>query len=201
LPSGTSPTYPYCSDSSVAYVHTLLSLRLPSLSSTYVDNSERKHIKAELLALLPFLAPRSTVRYESAREAWGSVWERVGAQAAEEGETLPPEALIKVLEIVGNLLHPPITLDPPHAALVLADTYRVLSTPKAGADAKKVAFYRAAIGQIGRQEWLRLEREVQRDVEMLRAENYQEEPVRESVQISQEQSRVQPSGAKIELLD
>jgi hypothetical protein len=101
------------------------------------------------------------------------------------------------------MLHPPITLDPSQAALVLADTYRILASPKPskpGAEAKKVAFYRAAVGQIGRSDWLRLEREVQRDAEKLRTEMRKEEPVRESVQIS-ERVPTAPTGAKIELLD
>jgi hypothetical protein len=168
-------------------------------------------MRAELLALLPFLAPGSTTRYTSVSAAWGGVWDAINAASLEsESEPLAPAALIRVLEIVTTLLHPPITTAPPSAALVLADVHRALDAK--GAAAKKVAFYRAAIAQIGRREWLALERELGTEIERLRdelgdsegdGEGESEEPVRESLVVGSAStprvSQVQ-GGAKIELL-
>lgn len=72
--------------------------------------------------------------------------------------------------MVLNLLHPPITMEPPRAVLILADLYSLFSNPKAGAIAKKIAFYRAATAQMGRQDWLRLEHELHQEIEKLKDE-------------------------------
>ncbi len=66
---------------SLAYVHTLLSLRLPSLalSSLNEQGTSVNQVKTELGELVPFLVEaKSSVRYESARDAWASVWENIG---------------------------------------------------------------------------------------------------------------------------
>jgi hypothetical protein len=66
---------------SVAYLHTLLSFRLPSLDGTYLKDSgvEITDIKTEIGRLVPFLVdPQSTIRYTTAREAYSSIWERIG---------------------------------------------------------------------------------------------------------------------------
>ncbi|BEJ11754.1 hypothetical protein CspHIS471_0202140 [Cutaneotrichosporon sp. HIS471] len=61
----------------MAYVHTLMSLRLPSLAPEYLTAAGVgvEEVRDELAHLLPFLAERSTVRYESVRDAWAAVWE------------------------------------------------------------------------------------------------------------------------------
>lgn len=150
---------------SLAYTSTLLSFRLPSLSEEYLAEQRvgTVEVKDELQSLLPFLEARSTVRYESARAAWGAVWERVGR----DGEQPPAAALVRLLQIAAGMLHPPITTDPPRVALVLAGVHSLFSAPKAGATAKKMAFYRAAMKQVDRQEWLSLEREVLREAQKL----------------------------------
>lgn len=68
---------------SIAYIHTLLSFRLPSLSPTHLASQdlETLDIKTCLGELVPFLFdPKSTVRYESIGSAWGAVWEFIGSE-------------------------------------------------------------------------------------------------------------------------
>lgn len=68
---------------SIAYVHTLLSSRLPSLSPIHLTSQdlETLEIKTSLGELVPFLVvPKSTVRYESIGSAWGNVWEAIGSE-------------------------------------------------------------------------------------------------------------------------
>ncbi|CAK9782884.1 hypothetical protein CC85DRAFT_240382 [Cutaneotrichosporon oleaginosum] len=141
----------------MAYVHTLLSFRLPSLAPEYLEG-EVESVRAELARLLPFLAERSTVRYDNARAAWGAVWEAMG-----EGEVC---TLAFLLDTTATLLHPPITTDPPRAARVLADCWRT----SRGGVARKLAFYAAASRQLGRGEWLHIEAEVRAEAARLRAE-------------------------------
>lgn len=130
---------------------------------------ETDDVKAEIGTLVPFLtAPKSTTRFESVEQAWGSVWDAMQASA-------PPRALLpRLLDMAAPLLHPPITTDPPRAASVLDDLYRLFSHPKAGAPAKKIAFYLAAMRQVSRTEWLALEREVRKDADKLREESADE---------------------------
>ncbi|BEI81051.1 hypothetical protein CcaverHIS002_0202110 [Cutaneotrichosporon cavernicola] len=61
----------------MAYVHALMSLRLPSLAPEYLTAAGVgvEEVRDELARLLLFLAERSTVRYESVRDAWAAVWE------------------------------------------------------------------------------------------------------------------------------
>ena len=66
---------------SMAYLHILLSFRLPSLSLSHLADQgiSPDEIKSELGELVPFLVePRSTVRHDTARQAWTSVWEFIG---------------------------------------------------------------------------------------------------------------------------
>ena len=66
---------------SVAYLHTLLSFRLPSLENHYLKDSsiEATEIKTELSRLVPSLVDqKSTIRYTTTREAYSSIWERIG---------------------------------------------------------------------------------------------------------------------------
>ena len=66
---------------SVAYLHTLLSSRLPSLDEEYIRDSgvQITDVKFELGRLVPFLVdPKSTIRYTTTREAYSSIWERIG---------------------------------------------------------------------------------------------------------------------------
>lgn len=154
----------------MAYIHTLLSLRLPSLAPPYLSAQSipPQEAKDELASLLPFLADKSTVRYASARDAWGAVWEAIGAEVDGEGGV---ETLAFLLDKVTSLLHPPITTDPPRAYLVLSDMYRLYAAPKAGAALpRKVSFYVAAVAQLSRADWLNVAGEVKREAERLRAE-------------------------------
>jgi len=67
---------------SVAYLHTLLSFRLPSLDEIYIKDSgvDITDVKSEIGRLVPFLVdPKSTIRYTTTREAYSSIWERIGA--------------------------------------------------------------------------------------------------------------------------
>lgn len=170
---------PHLTDSSIAYIHTLLSLRLPSLAPVYLQAQAVSQSEAldELTSLLPVLADRSTVRYTSVRDAWDAVWEAIG----DGGEG----TLAFLLDKVAALLHPPITTDPPRVNSVIADMWRLFADPKPGAALpRKIAFYAVAAAQLGRADWLRVEGEVRREAERLRAEMpepEQEEGVREAV--------------------
>ena len=69
---------------SIAYLHTLLSLRLPSLSPTHLasQNLSAVDVQSEFGQLVPFVVEsKSTVRFETARDAWASVWEAIGREA------------------------------------------------------------------------------------------------------------------------
>lgn len=85
---------------------------------------------------------------------------------------------------------------------MLDDLYRFFSTPKAGAAAKKIVFYAAAMAQLGREDWLQLEALVNKEIDALKAETTTDEDERE-----REVPRVtaQPISStptpKIELLD
>lgn len=72
------------------------------------------------------------------------------------------------------MVHPPITTDPPRLLLVLADLYRLLARPKIGPVAKKLIFYTAALGQLDRQDWLRIEKDLGKEVEKLEVDDPQE---------------------------
>lgn len=67
-------------------------------------------------------------------------------------------------------MHPPITTDPPRIHLALADLYHAFARTKLGPSAKKLLFYLAALGQLDRQAWLEIERELQREVQRLQSE-------------------------------
>ncbi|WVR08939.1 hypothetical protein IAU60_005998 [Kwoniella sp. DSM 27419] len=156
----------------IAYFHTLLSLRLPSLDPVYlaeagVDSSEVKRFIGQLV---PFLVePKSTVRHESLSSAWGSVWEVIGTQSS----TQPSVATLQhLLSLIPPMLHPPIvTTSPPRIFSVLGDLYHLWSAPKPGAVARKLAFYAKALQSLGRSEWLALERQVENELRRLQEEN------------------------------
>ena len=87
--------------------------------------------------------------------------------------------LVRLLGIVGQLCHPPITTDPPRIHLVLADLYRLTITAKSkvgGHVAKKLLFYTAALKQLDRQDWLRIEQDLRKEVEKLESEIEDEDP-------------------------
>ncbi|ORY28764.1 hypothetical protein BCR39DRAFT_533731, partial [Naematelia encephala] len=172
-PDGTGAKLVYNAISiCIAYLHALLSLRLPSLSCTYLDDQAvtPREAKEEILRLVPFLADaKSTVRYESTREAYSSVWETIGHDI---DPPLPPTTLLRLLDTLAPLLHPPLlTSVPPNIIVVLSDLYHLYSLPKAGAAVpRKLAFYIAALRSLKREDWLRLEREVQKESTKLRNE-------------------------------
>lgn len=65
---------------SIAYIHILLAFRLPSLDTFYLTDAgvDPKEVKLQLDYLLPFLKDaKSTLRYESVRDAYSSVRERL----------------------------------------------------------------------------------------------------------------------------
>lgn len=66
---------------SLAYLHTLLAFRLPSLDQYYLTDAGVgfADVKAEIGRLAPFLGDqKSTTRFTTAREAYSSVWEKIG---------------------------------------------------------------------------------------------------------------------------
>ncbi|KAK8844066.1 hypothetical protein IAR55_006860 [Kwoniella newhampshirensis] len=165
----------------LAYVHTLLSFRLPSLDPTYLSAQEVESagLKGYLGQLVPFLVDaKSTVRHETLSFAWGSVWEIIGSD-----QTSPsPSMLHHLLSTLPQLLHPPILASsPPKILLVLSDLYSFFSKPKAGgAVPRKLAFYIKALQQdLIRQDWSSLEHEVSKELEKLQAENEDVGPVTE----------------------
>ena len=69
---------------SFAYIHVLLAFRLPSLDNFYLKDSNISpdEVKSEFSSLVPFLFDqKSTVRYETPRDAYSSVWERIGSES------------------------------------------------------------------------------------------------------------------------
>jgi len=78
---------------------------------------------------------------------------------------------------------------PPRILLLLSDVYNLFARPKPGAAVpQKVAFYLAALKQLSREDWLGLEREVQKEVEKLQEENQvdereEEEPERPALKL------------------
>lgn len=183
---------------SMAYIHTLLSLRLPSLAPEYLSYQDLDpgEVKRELGDLVPFLLdPASSVRYESARAAWGAVWEAIGQLDGAQD----PKTLVFLLEMVAKLFHPPITTDAPKATGVLDDLYGLLATQRPAAVAKKVVFYAAAMAQVPRDDWVRIETEVLKEVERLKGEMDQTgTPQERPVPLLDNKPSAAP---KIELLD
>lgn len=185
----------------MAYLHTLLSFRLPSLATEYLQQQrvQTSEVREELMDLLPFLREGSTVRYESLSSAYGSVWDAI-AEQGEGSKPPPPRYLAQLLETTARLLAPPITVDPPRVALVLGDTQKVWD--KMGK--RKIAFYDAALRDVERTEWARLSKEVQREAERIREENEgtnEETKTAPMLEVREERKHDPISGAKIELLD
>ncbi|KAI9636945.1 uncharacterized protein MKK02DRAFT_34020 [Dioszegia hungarica] len=156
---------------SLAYIHTLLSSRLPSLSPWHraAQGVSADDLKTDVTALIPFLADqKSTIRYTSAREAYSTVWEIIGTTL---DPAPPPDLLIRLLSPLPGLLHPPLdTASSPRLLHLLSDLYRLHSLSRVGAAGKKLAFYVVALRQMGRAEWLKLEREVQGEIGRLERE-------------------------------
>ena len=63
--------------------------------------------------------------------------------------------------------------------LLLSDLHGLFAIPRAGAPARKLAFYLAAMGKLRREDWLKLEGEVRKEVEKLREETVSDEEVGE----------------------
>lgn len=165
----------------IAYIHTLLSFRLPSLSPTHLASQdlETLDIKTCLGELVPFLIdPKSTVRYESIGSAWGAVWESIGSEMSS-----PPSAQIlqQLLSIISSLVHPPITTPSyPKLLLILSDIYHLYTIPpgKLGAAVpRKLAFYVKALEQLERSEWLELENGIRKELDKLEQEENRENQV------------------------
>ncbi|WVQ73782.1 hypothetical protein IAR50_003362 [Cryptococcus sp. DSM 104548] len=160
---------------SMAYLHTLLSYRLPSLHPIYQRSQdvEASELKAYFGLLVPFLVdPRSTTRHESLGSAWGSVWEAISSDM----DVPPsPQTLRHLLGLIPALLHPPITTPAyPRVLSVLSDIFHLFTVPPGkvgGAVPRKVAFYVKALRQLDRTEWLRLESEIRKEVQKLEGES------------------------------
>ncbi|ODN80965.1 hypothetical protein L202_03077 [Cryptococcus amylolentus CBS 6039] len=160
---------------SMAYLHTLLSYRLPSLHPTHLKSQdvEASELKSYFNLLTPFLVePKSTTRHESLGSAWGSVWEAISSDM-----DVPPlaETLRHLLGLIPDLLHPPITTPAyPRVLLILSDLYGLFTLPPGkvgGAVPRKVAFYVKALRQLDRAEWLQLESEIRKEVDKLEGES------------------------------
>ena len=96
-------------------------------------------------------------------------WTPCGALASLDGvqDHQPPqtELLIRLVKSLPPLLHPPILAsEDPKVMLVLSDLYGLFAKPKQGQVAKKLVFYLAALKGMKRDDWLRLEKEVQKEV-------------------------------------
>lgn len=97
--------------------------------------------------------------------------ELISGKVADSQEPTPStEILIRLLNSLSPLVHPPITTDPPRIHLVLSDLYHLFSRPKVGPAGKKVLFYLAALRQLERQDWLGVENKLRKEVERLQAE-------------------------------
>lgn len=143
-------------------------------------------VKAEFGELLPFLSdPKSSVRYESARQSWSAIWENIGntlvsihhdsangADQLRQPSKPTGDLLIRLLTTLSPMLHPPLEADNhPTIFLILSDVYSIFSSPKAGAAApRKLLFYIAALRQLNRGDWLKLEKEVDAETRKLQAE-------------------------------
>ncbi|KAL7421017.1 Zinc finger HIT domain-containing protein 2 [Cryptotrichosporon argae] len=150
----------------LAYLHTLLSLRLPSLARQSAANSSAHDVSAALAPLVPFLFDqKSTTRHASAREAYESTWASIGA-VSDDGQ-LPPSVLVRLLHMALPLFRPKITLDPPRAALVLGDLYGLGWRE---GTRRKLAFYARAVEQVRREVWVAVCDEIESEVKRLEQE-------------------------------
>ncbi len=68
--------------------------------------------------------------------------------------------------------------------LVLSDLYHLFAVPKVGPASKKLLFYIAALRQLRREDWLKLETETRREVKRLREETLQDEDVEDRIALS-----------------
>lgn len=173
--------------SSLAYLHVLLSFRLPSLSPEHLTSQQvsPQEVKQEVAHLVPFLVDqKSTVRHLSARDAWSAVWDAIAQPGALDAESAVPadeqpapdtQMLIRLLSLVPRLLHPPLdTMVPCGCLWLLSDLhtlYNPTKSPNAGPVARKLLFYIAALRKLDRKDWLKLEQEVQRELNKLRDES------------------------------
>ena len=96
-----------------------------------------------------------------------------GLIQAEVRQDTPPdtETLLRLLDSIPSMLHPPILASKdPKIMLVLSDLYSLFVVTKQVPAAKKLMFYLAALKQLRREHWLKLEREMLKDVDELRDE-------------------------------
>lgn len=159
---------------SVAYFHVLLSSRLPSLSTAQIASQQTQpdEVKTSISRLVPFVTDqRSTTRYESARQAYSAVWEAIGSSLESPPTQGSTTLLLRLLGYLPDLLHPPLdTASSPRIFHLLADLYRLYSAPKVGSASKKLGFYLVALRQLGRADWLRLEKEAEGEIRRLEGE-------------------------------
>ena len=142
-------------------------------------------LKALFSALAPFLTdPKSTVRYESVREAWTAVWDAIGGSTVGGRECYhccglivaqdaPPSTdnLVRLLETLVAVVHPPLLADEAtRVSLLLSDLYRLVAVKPTAPAPKKLLFYVAALRQLDRADWLRIKNEVSSEVVKLTGE-------------------------------
>ncbi|EIW67068.1 hypothetical protein TREMEDRAFT_34242 [Tremella mesenterica DSM 1558] len=183
LPEGTGKRMVYNALAiAMGYVHVLLYFRLPSLAPTYLEKSSQKtkqltstEGEIQLKRIIPFLTEKSTIRHTSRREAWSSTWESIGLDT----QGLDPSILIRLLTILKTMIHPPLdTSARPGIMYVLSDLHRLYSGRKDVE--KKIEFYLVALNQIGRKEWLDLEKHLEKDIIELERELGDEEEIRDT---------------------
>ncbi|WWD06906.1 hypothetical protein V865_005003 [Kwoniella europaea PYCC6329] len=163
----------------IAYLHTLLSFRLPSLSSDHLQqaNVTPQEVKEYIGKLVPFLIdPKSTVRYENPSSAWGNVWDNIVEDLPTSHSNI--STLQHLLSLVPPLIHPPIVQPSlPKIFYVLSDLYQLYSIPKpGGAIPRKLAFYNKALLSLSRSGWLRIEKQLENELEMIKNDNEDDNP-------------------------
>ncbi|OCF79062.1 hypothetical protein I204_01006 [Kwoniella mangroviensis CBS 8886] len=163
----------------IAYLHTLLSFRLPSLSSNYLQqaNITPQEVKEYIGKLVPFLIdPKSTVRYENPSSAWGKVWDNIVEDPSSHSSI---STLQHLLSLVPPLFHPPIVQPSfPKVFNVFSNLYHFYGIPKSGgAVPRKLAFYYKALLSLNRSDWLGIEKQLGNELETIKIEHEDVNPV------------------------
>ncbi|WVO15329.1 hypothetical protein L204_102985 [Cryptococcus depauperatus] len=158
----------------LAYLHVLLSFRLPSLAPVYLHGQDLEplDIITHIGQLVPFLvSAKSTVRHENFESAWTYVWEAIGRDAE---TSVDLQTLHHLLELLPTLLFPPITSPShPKILLLLSDIYSLFARPPGRVERavpRKLAFYARSLEQLERREWLMIESEVRKTLDKLEEE-------------------------------
>ncbi|WWC91059.1 uncharacterized protein L201_006000 [Kwoniella dendrophila CBS 6074] len=165
----------------IAYIHILLSYRIPSLSPEYLRASDisSQEIKDNINELLPFLVnPKSTTRYENISSAWGSVWDKIIGQ--DQSTHLNISVLQHLLSKLPTLVHPSL-IQPSYPKLfyLISDLYTLYDDKSKKSRfneliTKKLSFYFKALRSLDRSDWLKLETEIEKELDGLQGEDSSE---------------------------